>query len=307
MIKISAIISTFNRAHFLDGLFQSILAQTIDSSCYEIVLVNNNSTDDTERKCRTFMAENPTLIMKYVVETNQGLSFGRNRGIQESNAPYLTFLDDDAVLTNDFFEQTIRFFDNHHEVSAIGGKILLKYLVGKPAWYNPFLASLLGFFDKGNKQQKFTNDYFRGSNMSFRADVFLRHEAFNTKLGRVGRQLYGNEEKELFYRLQAAGETMYYVPEAVVLHLVPKERTTTLFIKKQGIGTGISQRQQAEIKGRFAVGVAMFKEVLKWLASFGLALIYGVQFKFAVASMLIRFRWWVSEGMICKNASEKLR
>ncbi|MFV0365926.1 MAG: glycosyltransferase [Mangrovibacterium sp.] len=305
MIEISAIISTYNRAQYLPGLFESILQQNIDSSRYEVVLVNNNSTDDTEAQCQVFMAAQPNLRVKYCVETQQGLSFGRNRGIKESEGKYLTFLDDDAVLTPNFFEQTILFLDAHPKVSAVGGKILLKYIDHKPAWYNPYLASLLGFFDRGDKQEAFTNDYFRGSNMSFCADVFVRHEAFNTKLGRVGRQLYGNEEKELFYRLQSGGEEMWYVPTAVVLHLVPFERTTSAFIRKQGIGTGISQKQHAQVQGHMAEGIALGKEVLKWIATLGLAVIYAFQLKFAVSRMLIRFRAWVSFGMLCENTAAK--
>ncbi len=305
MIEISAIISTYNRAHFLEGLFASILAQTIDASRYEVVIVNNNSTDDTELKCKQFMAANPGMCIKYCVETQQGLSFGRNRGIQESAAKYLTFLDDDAVLTPNFFEETLSFFDAHEHVSAIGGKILLKYMEGKPAWYNPYLASLLGFFDKGDREEAFTNDYFRGSNMSFRADLFRRYEAFNTKLGRVGRQLYGNEEKELFYRLQAGGELMWYVPQAVVLHLVPKERMQSGFIKKQGMGTGISQLQHARVQGKGHEVLALVKEFLKWIATLGLSILYLLQLKPAVSVMLIRFRWWVSYGMLCSDSATK--
>lgn len=305
MIIISAIISTYNRSQFLEGLFASIVQQNVDTSSYELVIVNNNSTDSTEQKCRQFILAHPSMQVSYVEESQQGLSFGRNRGIAESKGRYLTFLDDDAVLTPNFFEQTISFLDAHPEVSAIGGKILLKYLEGKPSWYNPYLASLLGFFDKGDKEEMFTTDYFRGSNMSFRTELFHRYEGFNTKLGRVGRQLYGNEEKELFYRLQSGGEQMWYVPQAVVLHLVPFERTTSSFIKRQGLGTGISQRQHARVQGNTQELIAWGKELLKWGGTFVLAVLYAFRLKPAVSLMLIRFRWWVSCGMLCPKSVAK--
>ncbi|WP_320168291.1 glycosyltransferase family 2 protein [Mangrovibacterium marinum] len=298
MIEISAIISTYNRAQYLDGLFASILQQTIDPACYEVVIVNNNCTDNTEQKCRQFMAENPGLRIVYCVEHQQGLSFGRNRGIRESSGRYVTFLDDDAVLTDDFFEQTIAFFKSHPQVSAIGGKILLKYLDRKPKWYNPYLASLLGYFNKGDREMPFSNDYFRGSNMSFHRSLFDKYEGFNTSLGRVGRQLYGNEEKELFYRLKEHGEEMWYVPSAVVLHLVPIERTYSEFIKRQALGTGKSQRQHAQVQGKTAILLSVVKELLKWGATLALALGYLLQAKARVAQMLILFRWWVSRGML---------
>lgn len=297
MIEISAIISTYNRAQFLEGLFDSVLNQTIDCSRYEIVIVNNNCTDNTEELCLRFIKSNPGVKVTYCIESRQGLSFGRNRGITESVGSVITFLDDDALIAPDFFEKTLTFFEQHPKVNAIGGKILLHYMEKKPDWYNPYLASLLGFFDKGDKEQVFSKDYFRGSNMSFRKEVFEKHEGFNTTLGRVGKNLSGNEEKELFYRFKSEGEEMWYVPSTVVYHLVPIERTYPEFVKRQAIGTGSSQRQHALIQGKVSFLISIISELIKWGATFLLAIFYFLSFRFAVASMLIRFRWWVTKGM----------
>ncbi len=300
MIEISAIISTYNRAQFLDGLFSSVLEQSIDKNRYEIVIVNNNCTDNTEEICHKFIHSHPEIKINYCIEKQQGLSYGRNRGIEESVGSIVTFLDDDAIIAPDFFETTLSFFSQHPEVNAIGGKILLKYMDKKPNWYNPFLASLLGYFNKGDKEQIFSNDYFRGSNMSFRREIFHTLGGFNTSLGRVGKNLMGNEEKELFYRFKSKGEEMWYVPSTVVYHLVPIERTYSSFVKKQAIGTGASQRQHAVIQGRTSFVISVISELMKWGASFILAFYYFLTFRFAVAIMLIRFRWWVSKGMLSR-------
>jgi glucosyl-dolichyl phosphate glucuronosyltransferase len=298
MIEISAIISTYNRAHFLEGLFNSVLKQTIDRNRYEIVIVNNNCTDNTEEFCLQFIKSNPSIKVTYCIENKQGLSFGRNRGITESVGAVVTFLDDDALIAPDFFEKTLNFFDQHSKVNAIGGKILLHYMEKKPDWYNPYLASLLGYFDKGDKEQVFKKDYFRGSNMSFRKEVFEKHEGFNTTLGRVGRNLSGNEEKELFYRFKSEGEEMWYVPTTVVYHLVPIERTYPEFVKRQAIGTGKSQRQHALIQGKVSFLISIISELMKWGVTFPLVIFYFLTFRFEVSSMLIKFRWWVSKGIL---------
>lgn len=300
MIEISAIISTYNRAKFLDGLFTSVLEQSIDKNRYEIVIVNNNCTDNTEEICKQFIASHPEIKVIYCIETSQGLSFGRNRGIKESTGLIITFLDDDAVIAPDFFETTLKFLNNHLDVNAIGGKILLKYLDKKPGWYNPFMASLLGYFNKGDKEQIFSKDYFRGSNMSFRKEVFEKHGGFNTSLGRVGKNLMGNEEKELFYRFKSKGEEMWYVPSTVVYHLVPIERTYSSFVKKQAIGTGISQRQHALINGKLSFLICIFSEIAKWGVSLILMFFYFISFRIPIAIMLIRFRWWVSKGILSR-------
>ncbi len=299
MTAISAIISTYNRAQFLDGLFDSILQQTVDCSRYEVVIVNNNCTDNTEAICHKFMVEHPEISVNYCIETKQGLSHGRNRGIVESAHSIVTFLDDDAVIAPDFFEKTMDFFEKHPAVNAIGGKILLQYMERKPDWYNPFLASILGYFNPGDKEEVFSGrNYFRGSNMSFRKEVFNKYDGFNTTLGRVGKNLAGSEEKELFYRLKNKGEEMWYVPSTVVYHLVPIERTYSEFVKRQAIGTGNSQRQHALIEGKISFIKCLASEGGKWVVSFLLAIFYIFTFQFPVASMLLRFRWWVSRGIM---------
>jgi len=298
MITISAIISTYNRARFLEGLFDSVINQTIDSSQYEIVIVNNNCTDNTEEICQKFISNHPEISVNYCIETKQGLSFGRNRGIVESVGSIVTFLDDDAIIAPDFFETTLAFFDHQPEVNAIGGKILLKYMDKKPNWYNPYLASLLGYFNPGDKEEIFTKGFFRGSNMSFRKSIFTKYDGFNTTLGRVGKNLVGSEEKELFYRFKSKGEVMWYVPSTVVYHLVPIERTYPDFVKRQAIGTGASQRQHAMIKGTASYLICLLSELAKWGATLILAICYFLTFRFAVSAMLLRFRWWVSKGIL---------
>lgn len=275
---ISAIVSTYNRAHFLPILFDSIISQSVGFEQYEVVIVNNNCTDNTEEVCKKFIADHPKIQITYCIETSQGLSYGRNRGISESKGELVTFLDDDAFLAPDFFEKTLSFFKHSSEVNAIGGKILLHYMKEKPAWLNPFMSSLLGYFNCGDKEKVFTNSYFRGSNMTFRKCLFKKYEGFNTSLGRVGKQLFGNEEKELFYRLKSKGEEMWYVPSTVVYHLVPIERTYSEFIKRQAIGTGVSQRQHAQIKGNIYVFVAILAELMKWGVTIVLSLFYFVTF-----------------------------
>jgi glucosyl-dolichyl phosphate glucuronosyltransferase len=298
MTAISAIISTYNRAHFLEGLFDSVLKQTIDNSRYEVVIVNNNCSDNTEEVCFRFVAAHPEISVNYCIETKQGLSYGRNRGIVESSKPIVTFLDDDAIIAPDFFETTLNFFDNHPEVNAIGGKILLKYLDKKPNWYNPYLASLLGYFNPGDKEEIFSKGFFRGSNMSFRKEIFNKYDGFNTSLGRVGKNLVGSEEKELFFRFKNKGEIMWYVPSTVVYHLVPIERTYPEFVKRQAVGTGASQRQHALIRGKGSFMFCLLSELMKWGATLLLVLLYTVTLRFAVATMLIRFRYWVSKGIL---------
>lgn len=296
---ISAIICTYNREKYLPGLLNSILSQTIDSNQFEIVLINNNSTDNTEEISNKFAAEHPHITFRYFVETNQGLSFARNRGILESKGEILTFLDDDAFLSQHYFERIVDFFEQNPNSAAVGSKILLHYEDIVPAWENKYLNSLMGFYNPGDEPFVYTNeDYPRGSNMSFRSKIFEEIGDFNTNLGRVGRNLLGGEEKDLFLRIYRNKSQVNYIPDAVVYHCVPNERTTSEFIKRQALGTGGSEWQRVKNEGGSAKIKRIWQEIVKWGGSIALFFVYLFKGQPAKGTMIVRFRYWVTKGIL---------
>jgi glycosyltransferase involved in cell wall biosynthesis len=297
-LKISAIISTYNRARFLPGLFDSLKGQTLPPDQFEILIINNNSTDETELLSREFADNSEKINVRYFTETNQGLSYARNRGIKEAVHELVTFIDDDALPAEDFLEKTVLFFDEHPEAGAAGGKILLRFMDRKPDWYNRFLSPLLGYFNYGDRTRLFKHNYFRGSNMTFRKSLFDTFKPFDTRLGSLGDVLTGGEEKELFYRLKNNEIQLWYIADAVVYHLVPAERTTVDFIREQAIGTGRGKRIQAQIEGTSSLIKTLMSEDLKWAASIFISLIYFITFRFRKGIMIIRFRYWVSKALI---------
>lgn len=296
---ITATISTYNRERYLPQVLDSLKRQTISSDLFEIVLVDNNSPGNTKEITEKFMLENPGLTVSYHLETNQGLSYGRNRGIKEGKGKYITFIDDDAFLADDYLEKIYNYFEEDETIGAIGSKILLHYEDIIPKWENKYLNSLLGFFNKGDEHMEFPqNDYPRGSNMSFRMDVFEKVGGFNVDLGRKGGNLAGSEEKDMFQRIYSQGDIrVIYVPDAIVYHCVPIERTTSAFIKKQALGTGASERVRVKNIGFGATMNRYFMEYVKWAASFVLWFIYLFTGKPAKGNMIVRFRWWVSKGL----------
>ena len=97
-MKLSVIICTYNRERYIYNALKSIAEQDFPLSGYEIVLVNNNSTDNTENICKDFKRDYPQVDFRYFIETNQGLSYARNRGVKESSGDILIFVDDDATV-----------------------------------------------------------------------------------------------------------------------------------------------------------------------------------------------------------------
>ena len=294
---ISAIISTYNREKYLPKLFRSISKQ--DYLNFEIIIIDNNSPGNTKELTEGFIKNNPKLKIKYFLETKQGLSFGRNRGIKEANGDFIIFLDDDAFISNNYFHRISFYFKQYSDVMAIGSKILLDYESIIPKWENPYLNSLLGYFNLGNDVKYFKgNNYPRGSNMSFRKEVFNLVGLFNTRLGRIGNELGGGEEKDIFQRIYNEKLNVLYVPDAVVYHSVPIKRTTVSFIRKQAIGTGEGEYLRVKNEGAISLAKRILQEILKWCFSLVLLFWYFITLRSEKGWMIIRFRFWVTKGLI---------
>lgn len=300
MTLVSVIICTYNREKYLPLVFGSILQQTLSYTHFEIIIINNNSPGNTKELSDNFIKSNPNYKISYFEETNQGLSFARNRGIKESKCDLITFIDDDAVIANDYLEKLFFSFKNHPNCVAIGGKILLKYEGCIPKWENKYLNSLLGYFNPSNSSFYFKNtNYPRGSNMTFKKKVFDQIGFFNTNLGRIGNQMIGGEEKELFERIyKYYKDSVLYDPSIIVYHFVPETRITKDFIIKQAFGTGRSELYRSKEKGKIVYYNRIAIELKKWFYSVLIASIYYLTGRIAKANMILIFRLWVTYGLL---------
>ena len=296
---ISAVISTYNRERFLPGLFDSIKKQSLDNSEFEIIIVDNNSPGNTKELTEDLKNSSPFNV-SYFLELQQGLSYARNRGIKEAKGNVIVFVDDDAILEETYFEKLDYYFKTEKETMAIGSKIFLKYESPKPPlWENKYLNSLHAYFNLGNKKKYFSKSkYPIGTNMSFRKEVFEKIGDFNVSLGRVKSGLGGGEEKDIFMRMYANKMKVLYVPDAIVHHRIPEERTKSDFIRKQALGIGDSERIRTTQLGLLNYLSRISSEAVKWIASFVLFFAYLFILKPQKGIMIIRFRYWVSLGLL---------
>ena len=97
-MMLSVILCTYNRDKYIYNVLKSLAENTLSPDQYEIVLVDNNCTDNTHSECDRFVKDFPEVTFRYFVETNQGLSHARNRGIRESKGDILVYVDDDATV-----------------------------------------------------------------------------------------------------------------------------------------------------------------------------------------------------------------
>lgn len=301
-MKITAAICTYNREKYLPQVLNSIACQTLAADQYEIIVVDNNSPGNTQEIVEQFQRNNPSISCSYFLETKQGLSFARNKAIEEAKFEIITFVDDDAFLKEDYFAILVAQFKADTQIAAIGGKILLHFETIVPNWENKYLNSLLGYYNPSENEFTYArngknSDYPRGSNMTIHQKVFDKIGMFNVELGRVGGNLLGGEEKDIFYRIyNEPGFKVNYIPNAIVYHCVPIERTTKAFIIRQAIGTGHSERIRAQKEKTYLTSLA--KEIYKSLGSIVLFFLYLIHNQFTKGKMILIFRIHVFKGLL---------
>lgn len=299
---ISIIICTYNREKYLYDALRHVATNVFPTESYEIVLVNNNSTDNTAEECKRFAIDFPKVDFRYFVETNQGLSHARNRGISESRGDILVFLDDDSFVKPDYLTNLHHNLMNHPEAMAFGGKITPLFESGEtPKWLSKWTYSWVSAIDKGNDIMPFEgNSYPIGANMGFRKTCLDQCGLFNTELGRSKKNLMGGEEKDIFNRVRARGLKILYFPDIEVEHVIPPQRTTLDYIRRLGRGVGMSERLRCLNTGKAELLKRYIFELFKWAATIVLWLTYFICIRPMVGNMLVVFRWNVTKGLLGK-------
>ncbi len=295
---VSIIVCTYNRAHYLAETLSHLRSQNADVAVFEVVLIDNNSTDHTKDICDEFLAQNSDFPFRYIAETAQGLSHARNRGIKEAKGDILTFIDDDAFAQSDFVAAISQYFSENKDTIAIGGKIIPKYEEESPRWMSKHLLPLVAALDMGDDTKPFPKGKFPiGANMSIRKEAFEKYGGFDVNLGRKGDALEGSEEKDLFFRIMKSGAKIIYLPLAIVHHIIPAKRVAFDYISKQAIGIGKSESIRTIQQGKSSYLKFLIGELVKWIGTIVLSLMYLFTFAPAKSLMLIRFRFYVTYGI----------
>jgi len=295
---ISVVLCTYNRDKFLPLALESLTKQSLDLSLWELILIDNNCTDTTASICKNFIESNPNIHCTYYLELAQGLSHARNRGIVLAKGTFISFIDDDAVACQNYLSEIRTFTQKYSSATLIGGRIYPRFEGLEPRWISPILMPIFSTLDLGETEKKLTSKrYPVGANMIFRRSIFNTIGMFNPELGRVGKNMMGGEEKDIYLRMIKVGGEIYYAPKPFVHHIIPIERATKPFIEKQAIGVGMSEK--ARVKGHgLELMKSWMRELAKWAFSLALALFYFITFRPAKAGLLIQFRWWVTKGLM---------
>lgn len=282
-MKLSIVIPTRNRAELLRGVLQSIADQKADQSKYEVLVIDNGSTDETKNVPKQFQEKIQNL--RYIYDDRPGLHTGRNRGIVESRGELIGYLDDDVVLFPDWINTVMRAFDDvdvmrvcgsvvPYDMSLITAEFMSRHgmKIG-PYW---FVGAISCFWERGISKNDMRAHMMRenllvGANTVFRKKMLYMCAGFHPD-GMPHSLLMYRGDGETYvkqFMCEHKMKSMYYA-QASVYHMIDIGRVNPAYVRYMYFRNGISGMYTVLRNGGWreafkCLGRALFENHLKML------------------------------------------
>ena len=246
MIEVSVIIPTRNRSPFLRRCLESLTTQTAAADSFEVIVVDNGSTDDTKQVVDSYRSRLPQL--RYVEEKVPGLHRGRNRGCLEARGSILLYGDDDIRALPTWVDAIRRAFRNP-DVALATGKSIPEFEVLPPSWVERLWSRSgddrwLGCYsvvDLGDEPKEISPNLVWGCNFAVRAGILRAANGFPPDGMPSDLSLFrGDGETAVSRHVERSGGRAFYDPLASVYHWVSASRMTAEYLEKRSYLQGIS-------------------------------------------------------------------
>lgn len=245
---ISVIICTYNRADLLRHSLEAVCNQSLERSDYEIIVVDNNSKDNTREVVEEFCSRYPGI--RYSFEGKQGLSHARNHGWHLAEGRYVAYTDDDSEVPPEWLSLAKEII-TRFEPAAFGGPIRGIPGPTRQKWFKDDYLNQCSI-----REARFliseSEEYGQiiGMNMFFRCDLIHKVGGFDPRLGMTGDTLaYGEETAFLEAITKLPGEKMYFDPRLYVCDIKRPEKLLWTYALRAAFGAGrTSYRKRAMAK-----------------------------------------------------------
>jgi GT2 family glycosyltransferase len=261
---VTIVVCTFNRADLLPGALESLeRLTTLGRFTYEVLVVDNASTDDTPRIVRELTTRRPDLF-RGVRESRPGVSVARNRGVAEAQGEWIAFFDDDQFADPQWLSELWNLAERRN-TECVGGAVRPKLPYGSSRRPGPFVRVLLGETVGRDDETPYTRTFAPGcGNLMVRRTVFDRVGLFDETL------TTGGEDTDLFRRIRQAGVVGWYTPTALVWHRIPADRleSDSLLWSATRIGGHVARREKQE-HGTMGFAALTALRGVQWLMTTG--------------------------------------
>jgi len=257
--KVSVVVCTYNRASILWETLMALADQTVSRESYEVVVVDNHSTDNTLEVAKLFETELKNF--KAVYEPEQGLSHARNRGYKQTSAEWVAYLDDDARASKTHVEQILHTIDNH-AFDCFGGVYIPWYRYGKPEWFKDRYASNIHI--QSHIGELPGSSYLSGGNFVIKRNILTRLGGFSVTLGMKGKTTAYGEETHLQLELRRHQYIIGFDPELIVQHAVVEKKMSVRWFLKSGYASGRDYwESHGTIPSLSGITMPIVKDVIK--------------------------------------------
>lgn len=302
---LAVIICTWNRADVLATTLASVsqLRRPTDSEV-EILVVDNNSTDDTQAQVERLRAAWPLGRLHLVFEPRQGKQFALNAGIaraRELGCQLLAFTDDDILLAPDWLEEVGRVFAAS-DIALAGGRTELQWPAGgRPAWFHDGMAAIVGGADLGPHRLHPPPPSYApaGANLVARIELFDR-------VGGFSETHFRHMDHEFGQRCLSRGEAVAYEPSLVVCAPIEPAMLTRRYFRRWSLKAGISPWQDLKPGERHVGWVPLW--LYRRMAADALAWLLGPLKGEPPAERFLReLRLWRDWGTLSSRWMSRLR
>lgn len=211
---ISVVIPTYNGLEMLRKSLPTWFEQTLPKEEYEIIVVDNRSTDDTRQYVESLLPKQKNLI--YLYEPKSGATNARHAGAHRAKGEYLVFADNDGLFNTRCLDSILEVYRDNKDCEAVACKIEIQWDDVEPNWIGPY-KYMLGQLDYGENVSYSDGYYLNGGLMSVRKDVFERLGGFNPDL--VGPNLIGDGDLGFVKKLHAKKAVIGWTPNAIMKHM----------------------------------------------------------------------------------------
>jgi glycosyltransferase involved in cell wall biosynthesis len=239
--SIDVVICTYQRADELDLALRALAAQSDTSRIdWAVLVVDNNSSDATAEVVDRHVAAGVLPGLRRVLETEQGLTPARRRGLLETGREWVAFVDDDNLLDPGWLAGVAGAVRDRPEVGAVGGRVVLDWPVPPP----PYVAEFgFCYAEQDHGPVGRAVEHLNGAGMVLRRAALLESGWLDEPLlaDRVGRRLVSGGDVEIAARVRACGYLLWYAPECVLRHRIEVERASRGYLLRVAAGLGAAE------------------------------------------------------------------
>jgi glycosyltransferase involved in cell wall biosynthesis len=240
---VSIVVCCHNSAGRLPETLAHLARQRATGIPWEVIVVDNASTDGTAEVARRLWPELPPAPLRIVRESRLGLSYARQRGLAEARYELVSFVDDDNWVCSGWVQTAHEIMASHPDVGACGGFNEAEFETpAVPQWFQEYQGCYsVGAQGSAPGDVTWTRDWLWGAGLTVRQSAWraLADAGFRPRLvDRRGVALTSGGDHELCAALRLAGWRLWYDPRLCLMHFLPSFRLTWKYLRRLHRGSG---------------------------------------------------------------------